>query len=152
MNTSSNNTAKEGRDWSSIIYVRGPQDKVLLIFEPPRLNPQWKFPGGEGEVGESPVQTALRELKEEAGLIIHPSHDVVLLKVFDKGNHDLFVYYTTVATFDDLPERGSNGELVRTFKRKEIDEMKDLLWHHRRYLKLVDLHERNLGSGDRACG
>lgn len=34
---------------------------------------QWEFPRGMGEPGESPIQTAIRELKEETGLNADPS-------------------------------------------------------------------------------
>ncbi|MEK0307117.1 NUDIX hydrolase [Bifidobacterium sp. IMAU50988] len=34
---------------------------------------QWEFPRGMGEPGESPVQTAIRELAEETGLTADPS-------------------------------------------------------------------------------
>ena len=53
---------------ASAIVKRG--DKYLLVQ---RLNPPSKdmyaFPGGRSEKGETPEQTALRELEEETGLI-----------------------------------------------------------------------------------
>lgn len=36
--------------------------------------PPWTFPGGEAEPGEAPIDTAIRETKEEAGLEIKVSH------------------------------------------------------------------------------
>lgn len=47
-------------------------DKVLLIKN--KRSAHWSFPKGHMEHGESPVQTALREIREETGLrvIINP--------------------------------------------------------------------------------
>lgn len=40
--------------------------EYLLLFQ--RFSKTWSFPKGHIEVGETPMQTALRELKEESGL------------------------------------------------------------------------------------
>lgn len=38
--------------------------------------PLWTFPAGEAEPGESPADTAIRETKEETGLLIKVSHTI----------------------------------------------------------------------------
>jgi 8-oxo-dGTP diphosphatase len=46
---------------------------VLLVKQTyGRLN--WELPGGAAEVGESPDETALREVREEAGLVVAALH------------------------------------------------------------------------------
>jgi len=57
---------------SSAIIKRG--DRLLLVR---RINPpsqdMFAFPGGRGEPGETPADTALRELQEETGIVArHP--------------------------------------------------------------------------------
>jgi len=78
---------------SSAIIKRG--DRLLLVR---RINPpsqdMFAFPGGRGEPGETPADTALRELQEETGIVArHPQ---------------LFATY-------DLPSRDSAGQLSSHF-------------------------------------
>jgi ADP-ribose pyrophosphatase YjhB (NUDIX family) len=78
---------------SSAIIKRG--DRLLLVR---RINPPSQdmlaFPGGRGEAGETPADTALRELQEETGIVArHPQ---------------LFATY-------DLPSRDSAGQLTSHF-------------------------------------
>jgi len=78
---------------SSAIIKRG---NLLLLVR--RINPpsqdMFAFPGGRGEPGETPADTALRELQEETGIVArHPQ---------------LFATY-------DLPSRDSAGQLTSHF-------------------------------------
>lgn len=78
---------------SSAIIKRG--DRLLLVR---RINPpsqdMFAFPGGRSEPGETPADTALRELQEETGIVArHPK---------------LFATY-------DLPSRDSAGQLTSHF-------------------------------------
>ncbi|MBB3948001.1 ADP-ribose pyrophosphatase YjhB (NUDIX family) [Rhizobium skierniewicense] len=78
---------------SSAIVRRG--DRVLLVR---RINPpsqdMFAFPGGRGEPGETPAETALRELEEETGIVAR--------------NPQLFATY-------DLPSRDADGRLSSHF-------------------------------------
>ena len=50
------------------------QDSVLLINrnepEIPELDGNWELPGGKVEFGESPIDAAVREIREETGVIV----------------------------------------------------------------------------------
>jgi ADP-ribose pyrophosphatase YjhB (NUDIX family) len=57
----------QGKTTTAIITY--PQNKILLIKRttPPFIG-YWALPGGRAEIGETPEQTVLREVKEETGL------------------------------------------------------------------------------------
>lgn len=49
--------------------------KVFLIHQLGRAGDvYWTFPKGHGEEGESPVESALRELQEETGIVLQKLH------------------------------------------------------------------------------
>ena len=52
---------------SSAILVRDGRYLLVLRSKPPS-DAMYAFPGGRGEEGETPAQTALRELEEETGI------------------------------------------------------------------------------------
>ncbi|MEF2965325.1 NUDIX hydrolase [Paenibacillus sp. M1] len=58
-------------------------DKILLVRE--RIDGAWALPGGWADIGLSPKEVAVKEVKEEAGLEVSP---VRLLGVLDKKFHD----------------------------------------------------------------
>jgi 8-oxo-dGTP pyrophosphatase MutT (NUDIX family) len=63
-------------DYSSIVLVRVFDDRsgrlvgYVFIIERRKKDPVWKLPGGHKERGEHPLETAVRETLEEAGLDI----------------------------------------------------------------------------------
>src|SRR5438477_7016483 len=62
------------------IIIEG--DRVLLVKRAhPPIQGQWSIPGGVLEVGEVVRQAAIREVREETGLIVEP---VELLGVYDR--------------------------------------------------------------------
>lgn len=76
---------------SSAILRRG--DKMLLVK---RLNPpaaeMYAFPGGRAEIGESPQETAIRELEEETGIL---ARDPKLFTTFDLPSYDTHGHLTS---------------------------------------------------------
>jgi ADP-ribose pyrophosphatase YjhB (NUDIX family) len=56
--------------------------RVLLVREV--ADGRWSLPGGWADVGESPSEVAVREVREEAGLAVRA---VRLLAVLDKAKH-----------------------------------------------------------------
>ncbi|CAM2945347.1 NUDIX hydrolase [Paenibacillus sediminis] len=58
-------------------------DKILLVKE--RVDGAWAMPGGWADIGLSPKEVAVKEVKEESGLDVRP---VRLLGIIDKKFHD----------------------------------------------------------------
>jgi ADP-ribose pyrophosphatase YjhB (NUDIX family) len=99
---------------------------VLLVKRAhPPLQAQWSIPGGVLEVGELVREAAIREAREETGLIVEPAE---LLGVYDRvlRNPEKRVQYHYVLI--DFLCRRVGGELlaasdaaeVRWFTREEL--------------------------------
>jgi len=55
---------------------------------------EWQLPGGWLEIGESPQQSARREVREETGLLLCEMHFVgTTSNVFSPQNHSLSLYF-----------------------------------------------------------
>jgi 8-oxo-dGTP diphosphatase len=110
------------------IIIEGPiaDARVLLVKRAhPPLQAQWSIPGGVLEVGELVREAAIREAREETGLIVEPAD---LLGVYDRvlRNAELRVQYHYVLI--DFLCRRLGGELhaasdaaeVRWFTSEEL--------------------------------
>lgn len=67
------------------IDVRGVvfrDDKILLVKE--RADGGWTLPGGWADVGDSPAECVVREIREESG---YETRAVKLLAVYDRSRH-----------------------------------------------------------------
>ena len=104
--------------------------RVLLVKRAhPPLQAQWSIPGGVLEVGELIREAAIREAREETGLIVEPGD---LLGVYDRilRNAEKRVQYHYVLI--DFLCRKVGGELaaaddaaeVRWFTRDELPALK----------------------------
>ena len=60
-------TSKKPQPASSAIIERDGRYLLVLRSKPPS-DAMYAFPGGRGEAGETPAETALRELREETGI------------------------------------------------------------------------------------
>lgn len=109
---------------------RSGKERVLLVKRAhPPLQAQWSIPGGVLEVGEFVREAAIREAREETGLIVEPGE---LLGVYDRvlRNEDQRVqYHYVLIDFFCRPVGGelcaaSDAEEVRWFSREELPELK----------------------------
>jgi 8-oxo-dGTP diphosphatase len=101
-------------------------DRIVLVKRAhPPIQGQWSIPGGVLEVGELVREAAIREAREETGLIVEPAD---LLGVYDRilRNEEQRVQYHYVLV--DFLCRPVGGELqaasdateVRWFTREEL--------------------------------
>jgi 8-oxo-dGTP diphosphatase len=108
-------------------------DRVVLVKRAhPPIQGQWSIPGGVLEVGEMVREAAIREAREETGLIVEPSE---LLGVYDRilrdPEHRVQYHYVLI----DFLCRKVGGELLAASDASEV-----------RWFKLEELPPLNLAE------
>jgi 8-oxo-dGTP diphosphatase len=106
--------------------ARTSEARILLVKRAhPPLQAQWSIPGGVLEVGELVREAAIREAREETGLIVEPGE---LLGVYDRilrnperrvQYHYVLIDFLCRVTGGKL-HAASDAEEVRWFTRKEL--------------------------------
>jgi len=108
------------------------KDRVLLVKRAhPPLQAQWSIPGGVLEVGELVREAAVREAREETGLIVEPGD---LLGVYDRvlrAEQRVQYHYVLI----DFLCRPVGGEL------QAADDAADVRWFTREELPAAKLAE-----------
>lgn len=86
---------------------------------------QWEFPGGGSRVGEEPIDTLLRELEEETGIVAHSGQVTFLRRVYCE-KYRLFMQVFLVETStrkEDLilqEDEVSDAMFVNCLELKEL--------------------------------
>lgn len=109
------------------IIIEG--NRVVLVKRAhPPIQGQWSIPGGVLEVGELVREAAIREAREETGLIVEPGE---LLGVYDRilRNEKRVQYHYVLVDFLCRPVGGelqaaSDAAEVRWFTREELPGLK----------------------------
>jgi 8-oxo-dGTP diphosphatase len=108
-------------------------DRVLLVKRAhPPIQGQWSIPGGVLEVGEMVREAAIREAREETGLVVEPGE---LLGVYDRilRDPDKRVQYHYVLI--DFLCRTTGGQLQAATDAAEVS------WFTREDLPALNLAE-----------
>src|SRR5580698_1691844 len=126
---------------------RATQSRVVLVKRAhPPIQGQWSIPGGVLEVGEFVREAAIREAREETGLIVEPGQ---LLGVYDRvlrdaenrvQYHYVLIDFLCRAVGGEL-QAGSDAAEVRWFTREELPA-----------LNLAEDTQDVIGKGFRALG
>ena len=125
-------------------------DRVLLIKrgKPPREG-QWSLPGGAQQLGETLVETARRELKEETGLDASIGEIIATLDLIDRDDKgDVRHHYTLVDFVAEAEQSalcaGDDAADARWFERSELDGLG--LWSET--IRIIDLSVEKRFSAD----
>jgi len=101
------------------------KDQILLVKE--KTDSLWALPGGWADIGYSPSEVVVKEVKEEAGLDVKP---VKLMAVFDKKCHPhppsaLHVYkmFILCDVIAGDPEPGMETSGVAFFSQDELPDL-----------------------------
>ena len=109
---------------SIVMVVNRVLNETALVIEQSKPMPwYWKCPGGGGEEGETPLETAVSEVKEEIGVVLFPEH---LIQIGDQlllGEHTKYHYLALVDSWEKLKSVGNEGEIVRTFHLSVLNRL-----------------------------
>lgn len=119
-------------------------DKIVLVRQPSKPPPiLWKLPGGRIKNLEQPVDTAIREAKEELDITL-AEVQIQPLREFPQNGYTQYLFSARV--FPDVIEKQSTG-LVRVidpeniemestcFDMKELQRSPDFMPKHLQFLK-----------------
>lgn len=124
---------------ASIIFVQSRNGQTVLVYESTKPSPvYWKLAGGKGEPGATPLETAVRELDEETG-IVAKKDDFLLIHSEDAKNHTRFYFSVVVSSLNGMKKTGVEGEIVQSFMISALRDMDGLFPPHRKVLMINDL-------------
>ena len=84
----------------------------------------WEIPEGGGPLGEAPIDTAVRELKEETGIVAKKFEEIMQLHLSNSAtNEHAFVFLATDLTFEESEPEESEDLRVKKVHITEAFEM-----------------------------
>lgn len=129
-----------------IVVLREEQDKFLILEHNDTKDDNWSFAKGHTEEGETPIQTAIRELEEETGIkekeieildipLIHEEYEI-----FRRGEKRLKVieYFIGVVTNDKVK---IDGDEICAYKWATYEEALNIFKHKERKQALYEVQK-----------
>jgi ADP-ribose pyrophosphatase len=84
----------------------------------------WEIPEGGGPLGEAPIETAVRELKEETGIVAKKIEEIMQLHLSNSAtNEHAFIFLATDLTFEEAEPEESEDLQVKKIHINEAFEM-----------------------------
>ncbi|MEE8271718.1 MAG: NUDIX hydrolase [Alphaproteobacteria bacterium] len=127
-----------------VVVWRG--DRVLLVKRgrPPRQG-QWSLPGGAQELGETVLETAVREAREETGLSVRPTGIITAVDSITRDDRGRVQYHYTLVEIaadagDGEPAAGDDVDDVRWVRLGEVDTVLD--WDETRRVIRLSARQR----------
>ena len=122
------------RHFCASAFVINPDNKKILLIRHHNYD-KWLQPGGHMEEGETPEETAIREVFEETGIRIHligerfPREDDMIRPLGiqcnrkDNGDRMFDIIYVGVPNIDDELVISDESNDIGWFSREELDRM-----------------------------
>ena len=92
-----------------VVMRKGPQETEIAVVHRPRYD-DWSFPKGKLDPGETFEEAALREVREETGLICRLGPELAFAHYEDSEGRPKVVRYWLMAVIED-PGFSSNDEV-----------------------------------------
>lgn len=84
----------------------------------------WEIPEGGGPLGEEPLETAIRELKEETGIVAKNLQEIMQMHLSNSATDEhAIVFLATDLTFEDAEPEESEDLSVKKVHIKEALDM-----------------------------
>ena len=84
----------------------------------------WEIPEGGGPLGEAPIETAVRELKEETGIVAKHFEEIMQLHLSNSATDEhCYVFLATDLTFEEAEPEDSEDLSVKKVHINEAFEM-----------------------------
>ena len=136
----------DGGDFHASGPVFGPNNDVVLIRDMRKDSPLWKFPGGKKQLlrrigkksrGETPLETLLRETKEETGLWLKKRATEFVVS-FDMGTYRKHVFLSRITSFRGLVPLSKEYEEAKVFKLDDLPWLRDFHpWYRDCYIQHI---------------
>ncbi len=84
----------------------------------------WEIPEGGGPLGEAPIETAVRELKEETGIVAQKFEEIMQLHLSNSATDEhAFVFLATDLTFEEAEPEETEDLKIKKVHINEAFEM-----------------------------
>ncbi len=103
-------------------------NKILLIHRNTARSVQWEVPGGKIEIGESPRETAIREIKEELGVSVKSLSPFLTIDFIEDGlTHTYHIFFVCCEITKISIKEPQCFDKYSFFSIEELNSMQNLL-------------------------
>ena len=123
------------------VVLRGERALIVERANPPNKG-RWGFPGGVLELGETIAEGAMRELREETGILAEPTGILTVLDAIDRDEEGRVRYHYALVAVPAIWQAGEgvagdDAAAVAWLSREEI--LARGLWTAPALVPLIDL-------------